>query len=97
MAGIKDILEFFYKASSMAISDQKSTFLEYGLEDGFLNHLKDLFLYDVINLDSSIKYLCLYLKPNSYLKEDWCWPVRKLEKRITSWCNRWSSLGACIL
>lgn len=93
----KDILEFFCKAPSMAISDQKSTFLEYGLEDGFLNHLKDLFPYDVINLDSSIKYLCLYLKPNSYLKEDWCWLVRKLEKRITSWCNRWSSLGACIL
>jgi hypothetical protein len=33
------------------------------------------------------------LKPNNYVKVDWFWLTRKVEKRITLWCNKWLSRG----
>lgn len=35
----------------------------------------------------------LFLKPNNYLNGDWWWLLRKLEKRISLWCDKWLTLG----
>lgn len=40
-----------------------------------------------------IKYLGYFIKPNNYLKEDWWWLLKDIEKRISLWCNHWFSLG----
>lgn len=77
----------------MAISENKSSFLEYGLDDGTLVQLKSLFPFEVKSLDVGFKYLGIFLKPNSYLKEDWFWLDKNVEKRIGHWCNRWLTLG----
>ena len=44
-------------------------------------------------MDVGFKYLGYYLKPNNYLKEDCYWLVKKVEKIIGHWCNKWLILG----
>ena len=76
----------------MLISGRKHSFLDYGLEKCVRREVKILFPFDMKHLNMGLKYLSYYLKPNNYLKEDWMWLVRKVQKRINQWCNRWMSL-----
>jgi hypothetical protein len=89
----KEILELFCSATGMMFSESKSSFMIVGLEANELTLIKQLLPFKFQLLDEGFKYLGFFLKPNSYLKSDWLWLLRKVEKRINSWCNRWLSLG----
>ena len=43
----KVILELFCNASGMVVSQQKSTFMEFGLDEAFLRQIKTLFPFQV--------------------------------------------------
>lgn len=43
--------------------------------------------------EQGFKYLGFHPKPNNYKQEDWYWILRKIEKRIIHWTNRFISLG----
>lgn len=84
----KVILELLCRAIGMLISETKSSFLVSGVESHVLDNIKTLFLFEFKNLDSSFKYLGYVLKPNNYVKEDWAWLVRNVDKQMDNWCNR---------
>jgi hypothetical protein len=63
------------------------------LEEADLFPFKDLFPYVFEPMDSGFKYLGYFLKPNGYKAMDWGWLIKKFEKRLDHWCNRWLSLG----
>ena len=89
----KTILDLLCKALGMDISENESSFFSYGLEENLLVHVRSLFPFEIKQLDDGFKYLGYYLKSNNYLKEDWRWLVRKVEKKINHWCNKWFSLA----
>jgi hypothetical protein len=33
------------------------------------------------------------MKANDYVNSDWMWLYKSIEREVTSWCNRWVSLG----
>lgn len=86
-------LDLFRNSTDMLISDTKSTFLEFGMEDPIIKEIKQFFPFEVKDLNQEFKYLGYYLEPNNYIKQDWMWLVRKVENIINQWCNRWLSLG----
>ena len=55
-----------------------------------------MFPFQVQDLGHGFKYLGYYLKPNNYRNEDWWWLLRKMEKRIGQWCNKWLTLGGIL-
>jgi hypothetical protein len=87
------IPELFCKATCMAISPHKSSFLEAGWAVEELALLKDIFPFDVKPVEEGIKYLGCYIKQNCYNKTDWLWLEKKFDKRIANWSHRWFSLG----
>lgn len=76
----------------MAFISTKLMFLEFGMEENLLAKIKNIFPFQVYNIDKSFKCLGYYLDPNNYHKYDWWWLLRKVEKRIGHWCNKWLSL-----
>jgi hypothetical protein len=89
----KKILELFCKATGMAFSPQKSSFLEVGWTIEEIEVLKEILPFDVKPVDEGFKYLGCFLKPNCYNKTDWSWLEKKFETRISNWSHRWLSLG----
>ena len=89
----KEILELFFKATSMDLSENKFIFLKCGLEEEILEQLKSMFPFKIQSLYDEFKYLGYFIKSNNFVKEDWLWLLRKLDKGIGHWCNRWLSLG----
>lgn len=71
----------------MRISESKSSFLEFGMDESVLDEIKMLFHVEIRHLDMG------FLKPNCYLKDDWLWLVNKFDDKINVWCNTWLSLG----
>lgn len=73
---------FFCSAIGMAISDNESIFLEFGLDPKVKDLLKSFFPFNFKDLDYGFKYMGFQLKPNNYQKLDWHWLLKKIEKRI---------------
>ena len=46
---------------------------------------------------SSLKYLGYFSKPNNYREVDSLWVIKKVKAIINDWCNRWISLGECLI
>jgi hypothetical protein len=40
------------------------------------------FPFEEKKLDDGLKYLGFLLKPNDYIKEDWKWLLKKMDKRL---------------
>jgi len=89
---IANILKVFQKYMGLHINEGKSTFHTAGLEEADLLRFKYLFPYVFEPMDSGFKYLGYFLKPNGYKAMDWGWLIKKIEKRLVHWCNRWLSL-----
>lgn len=53
----KAIMDIFCKATSMLISESKSTILVNELEEGDIGRIRALFPFDIKDLNSGIKYL----------------------------------------
>jgi hypothetical protein len=77
---INKILDVFCSATGLMINVQKSTFLHFGVHQGTLEYLKDLFHYNFNDLSEGFRYLGFFLKPDSYKVEDWQWLISKFEK-----------------
>jgi hypothetical protein len=89
----KEVMDLFCKATWMAFSPQKSSFLEAGWKAEDLALLKELIPFEVKPVEVGFKYLGCFLKPNCYTKADWQWMEKKFEKRISNWSHRWLTLG----
>lgn len=95
---LKDILDLFMKATSLAINKKKYSLSHEGIVEADLLWTLDLLPFLHTSLDSSIKYLGFLLKPDGYRKQGWFWLVSKIEKRINSWSNKWlSRVGRLVL
>ena len=66
----------------MDISENKSNFLVFDIEEDTLTQIKSFFPYKFQPIIEGLKYLDYSLKPNNYLKEDWLWLLWKVEKSI---------------
>ena len=66
----------------MVMSENKSIFLEYGVSEDTVTHVQSFLPFEVKQLDVGFKYLGYFLNPNNYLKEDWMWLIKKVEKKI---------------
>ena len=61
-------MDFFYKATGMTFSPQKSSVLEAGWKDEDLTLLKEIFPFEVKPIEVGFKYLGCFLKSNFYTK-----------------------------
>jgi hypothetical protein len=90
---ISDLLKVFQNSTGLQINEGKSTFFSAGMEETDLLQYKDLFPFGFESIDLGLKYLGYFLKPNCYNATDWGWLLKKFEKRLDHWCNRWLTLG----
>lgn len=90
-----EVIKDFSKGVGMEVSLDKSCFLR-SMDDEVLAQVILLFPYRVEAFDKGFKYIGYFMKPNKYKKEDWLWLVKKVEKRIGSWCYRWLSLDGIL-
>ena len=67
----KNILALFCEASCMEISQEKSTFLEYGLNEEEKEQLISLLPFSIKEVEQGFKYPSFQLKPNNCKKADW--------------------------
>ena len=66
----KEILDQFCGSTFIDASESKSCFLENGVDEETLSQIGQLFPYQLNALNTGVKYLGYYLKPNNYLVED---------------------------
>jgi hypothetical protein len=90
---IDKLLKSFCSASGLLVNESKSTMLQEGLSEHDLVPFKALFPYNFEDLDAGFKYLGYFLKTGTHRAIDWCWLLKKMEKKIDNWCYRWLSLG----
>lgn len=81
----------------MLVRESKSIFLKHGLDPIEKYQIKGMFPFHFKDIESSFKYLVFFLKTNNYQKEDWYTILRKIEKSIGCWTNRWISLGGRLI
>jgi len=87
----------FNKAKRMEINGTKFACYIYGTKETRRIGLEGCFHFLFQNLEDGIKYLGFNPKPNNYKKEDWYWLFSRIEKTISSWCNRWLSTGGILV
>jgi len=85
---IENILNIFYRATSMLVNMTKSTFHHSGLQGEELEKFKEAFPYNFVELFEGFRYLGYFLNTGKYKVEYWRWLIEKFEKRIGHWCNR---------
>jgi hypothetical protein len=90
---IVGLLKTFLHASGLEINVEKSTFHVAGVEESGLAPFKEFFPFNYVPIEYSFRYLGYFLKTNCYKAEVWQWLIKKFERRIDHWCNRWLSLG----
>jgi hypothetical protein len=90
---IVGLLKVFLHATGLQINEEKSTFHSAGLDEVGFAPFKVIFPYSFESIETGFKYLGFFLKPNCYKADDWRWLIKKFEKIIDHWCNRWLSLG----
>jgi len=83
---ILQIFKLFTDAYGMEISQAKSSFYSHGIGAEVLDKILILLPFPMDSMDKGFKYLGYFLKPNCYHSEDWCWLLRKMEKRVGLWC-----------
>ena len=54
-------------------------------------------VFHVVNIENGCRYLGFVLNPNDYQKRDWAWLIRKIEKRLHLWCDKWLSRGGRLI
>ena len=48
------------------------------------DHIVSLFPYKMSRLQDGFKYLGFFLNPNGYGKSEWCWLLKRIDKRISN-------------
>ena len=67
---IRDILDFFYLASTMKVNNEKSFILIFGLNYQERKDIGGLFYFTDHPIEDGMKYLGFRLKPNLYAIKD---------------------------
>jgi hypothetical protein len=78
-------------STGMQINLQKFTLSLMHLRAPYMRYLSTIFPVLATDILEGLKYLGFYLKPNDYWKLDWKWLIKKLEKRLQVWSNKWLS------
>jgi hypothetical protein len=84
-------------ATGMMVNSNKSAIYFPKIEEDIKLLLTDLFTFPSFELADRLKYLGFYLKPNNYGISYWKWLLKRIEKRINLWCNRWISRGGRLM
>ena len=82
---IKGIIDVFCNASGMSFSTTKSCFSHFGVEEGVIHLIEDLFLVNSRALEEGFTYLGFFLKPNAYIHSDWDCLTHKVHYQISKW------------
>ena len=77
-------MDLFWRAIGMLINDDKLTINWANFLNEAIRNLETLFRFQCRDLDSGVKYLGFFLKPNDYRKKDWVWLLAKIEKKLSS-------------
>ena len=93
----KILLDLFFLATGMSISEEKSSFLYNEIDDIVRDSVVDILTFKMDPLSMGFKYLGFYLKPMGYHANDWRWLLNKFEKRISNWSSRLLSLGGRLI
>lgn len=81
----------------MEITLDKLIGLSSNLEEENLESIIGIFPLNFGMLNDGFKYLGYFLKPNYYRVANWFYILRKVEKHINFWCNRWLSLRSQLI
>ena len=76
-------------AMGMEVNIKNSSLLCNGLDEELGAYMRDLFPFNFSYFIVGLKDRGYMLKTNDYVKQDWMWPISKVEKRINFWCNNW--------
>ena len=68
----------------MSISNEKSFFLFSEIDDDTRFHIHSLLPYKMEPITIGFKYLGYPLNPLGYYTNDWCWIIKKFERRISN-------------
>jgi len=95
---IKRVLDVFCRASGLKINENKTTFLQHGVQQQDLEILQANFHFNFVDLSSGFRYLGYFLKIDRYKTKDWNSLIDMYEAQINHWCNRQLSIGGhCVL
>ena len=95
MNTLANILALFSTVTGMEINVGKSMLTTHRMDANEVGHATHCFPFIRVLLDDGLKYLGFSLKPNNYLKKDWVWLIKKLEKRypgVIGGCLGWGGL-----
>lgn len=90
---LKNALDILCQAMGIEVNFLKSCVISSHLSKASSQLLSKALPFPHKELDSELKYLGFYLKPDKYKKEDWSWLLKKVEARISFWGNRLLSHG----
>jgi len=90
---MKTLLDCFCKASGLYINFSKSVCVFSNIDETVLQAVDQVWNVVFSPLDEGIKYLGFFLKSTNYRVSDWHWFLKKFEKRVLLWANKWLSMG----
>ena len=90
------LLDVFYNATGMNINIEKYCIYTHNIQLDNLKELRELFQFKFEQMETSFKYLDLFLKPNSYRVNDWHWLIKKIDNKISNWSYRFLTLGVSL-
>ena len=77
MEGDQRDFKVLCNAFGFRINPQKSTFLQYGVNQSVLDSLKSFFPFNTRDLSEGFRYLSFFLKVDRYKLDDWIWFAEK--------------------
>lgn len=83
----------FSSSSSLLINKEKSYLIAYHVEDIEVKIIVDLLGIKVKPLPKGFKYFGFYQKTYNYRRSDWNRILKKFERKLSRWENKWLSLG----
>jgi hypothetical protein len=82
---LKDMIDLLCIATGKKINLAKSMISLWGINEvGKKKVIVQMFPYNLVDLDASLKYLGFQLKPNLYKICDWQWLIAKVEKKLNT-------------
>ena len=60
----------------MEFNETKYFVYPYNLNDGLVGTAVIYIPFQILDINSRVKYIGFYLKPNNYVKNDWYWLTR---------------------
>jgi hypothetical protein len=78
---LKDLIDLFYIVTFMKMNLSKTTISLWGINEAVQIFIVQMFPYNLVDVDTCLKYIRFKLKPNLYKIYDWQWLIAKVEKK----------------